>query len=167
VPSQDRDTPHAPDDPSGEHAQTDGREDPVDRVIAGLGAISAALDRYRHAFGADHGLSGTEVVALVHLFQEHTATAGELAARTGLTPGAMTALLDRLERRGYLTRVRPPDNRRTLRIELTRGGWALRRAAFDPVESLLRTTASQPDAPNLKHLAYGLEQTAGVIEAAR
>src|SRR3954468_10886451 len=118
--------------------------DPVGRVIAGIAAVSAALDRYRHAFGADHDLSGTEVVALVHLFQEHTATAGELAARTGLTPGAVTALLDRLERRGYLTRVPPPDNRRTLRIALTPAGWALRREAFGPVESLLRTTASQP-----------------------
>jgi DNA-binding MarR family transcriptional regulator len=135
-------------------------------VIAGIAAISAALDRYRHAFGAAHDLSGTEVVALVHLFQEHTATAGQLATRTGLTPGAVTALLDRLEHRGYLTRVRPPTNRRTLRIELTQAGWALRHAAFDPVESLLRVTTSQPGGPNLEHMADGLEQAARLIEAA-
>src|SRR3954454_15703725 len=140
--------------------------DPVGRVIAGIAAVSAALDRYRHAFGADHDLSGTEAVALVRLFQEHTATAGQLAARTGLTPGAVTALLDRLEQRGYLTRVRPPTNRRTLRIELTQAGWALRHAAFDPVESLLRVTTSQSGGPNLEHMADGLEQAARLIEAA-
>ena len=166
VPPRDHDSRHRPSHPPGEEVLTDRPDDPVGRVIEGIAAISRALDRYRHAFGADHGLSGTEVVALVHLFQEQTATAGQLAERTGLTPGAVTALLDRLERRGYLTRVRPPTNRRTLRIELTPSGWALRRAAFDPVESLLRTVASSPDAPTLEHMAYGLEHTARVIDAA-
>ena len=167
VPPQDRDTQHEPRDPHGEPTLHDGPPDPVDRVIAGIGALSRALDRYRHAFGADHDLNGTEVVALVHLFQEHTATAGQLAARTGLTPGAVTALLDRLERRGYLTRTRPRTNRRTLHIELTPAGWALRDAAFDPVESLLRTAADQPEPLDLERMAYGLIQTTHLLETSR
>lgn len=138
--------------------------DRVERLITAIGTLSRTIDRYRNAFGADRGLSGTEVVALIHLFQEQTATAGELAARTGLTRGAVTALLDRLERRGYLTRVRPPANRRTLRIELTAQGWALRSAAFDPIESLLRATT--PDALDLEAVANGLDQTAHLIESA-
>jgi DNA-binding MarR family transcriptional regulator len=134
-------------------------------VITAIGTLSRAIDRYRNAFGADRGLTGTEVVALIHLFQEHTASAGEIAARTGLTPGAVTALLDRLERRGYLTRIRPPANRRTLRIELTGPGWALRGAAFDPIDSLLRATT--PLALDLEGIADSLNQTAHLIETAR
>lgn len=43
----------------------------------------------------------------------------ELAARTLVTTGTMTNRLDRLERRGLVRRVRNPDDRRALVIELT------------------------------------------------
>lgn len=46
-------------------------------------------------------------------------TAGELAAEAHLTTGAVTAVLDRLERAGYARRVPDPADRRRVRIELT------------------------------------------------
>ncbi len=39
-------------------------------------------------------------------------TARDLADRTGLTPGAITGVVDRLEERGFLERVRDPSDRR-------------------------------------------------------
>jgi len=46
-------------------------------------------------------------------------TAGDLAAESGLTTGAVTALLDRLERGGAVRRVRDPGDRRRVLVELT------------------------------------------------
>jgi DNA-binding MarR family transcriptional regulator len=46
-------------------------------------------------------------------------TAGRLADETGLSTGAMTTALDRLERAGYARRVRDPGDRRRVCIELT------------------------------------------------
>ncbi|HSI80675.1 MAG TPA: MarR family transcriptional regulator [Solirubrobacterales bacterium] len=46
-------------------------------------------------------------------------TAGELAAAAHLTTGAVTAVIDRLERAGYARRVRDRVDRRRIRIELT------------------------------------------------
>lgn len=46
-------------------------------------------------------------------------TAGELAEEAHLTTGAVTAVLDRLERAGYARRVRDPADRRRVRIALT------------------------------------------------
>lgn len=39
-------------------------------------------------------------------------TAGELAAATGLTTGAVTGLIDRLEKAGFAARAGPDDRRR-------------------------------------------------------
>ncbi len=44
-------------------------------------------------------------------------TAGELARRTGLTTGAITGVIDRLEKAGFAHRVRDPSDRRRVIIE--------------------------------------------------
>ena len=46
-------------------------------------------------------------------------TAGELAAEAGLTTGAVTAVIDRLERAGYARRVRDDEDRRRIKVEVT------------------------------------------------
>ena len=46
-------------------------------------------------------------------------SAGELAKAGHLSPGAMTAALDRLERAGYVRRVRDENDRRRVLVEIT------------------------------------------------
>lgn len=46
-------------------------------------------------------------------------SAGELAGHSGLTTGAITAVLDRLERLGYARRVADPSDRRRVFVEVT------------------------------------------------
>lgn len=46
-------------------------------------------------------------------------TAGELARRAGLTSGAVTAVLDRLERSGYVRRIHDRADRRRVQVEIT------------------------------------------------
>jgi DNA-binding MarR family transcriptional regulator len=44
-------------------------------------------------------------------------TAGELARITGLTTGAITGVIDRLEQAGFVRRAKDPDDRRRVVIE--------------------------------------------------
>jgi DNA-binding MarR family transcriptional regulator len=46
-------------------------------------------------------------------------TAGRLATESGLTTGAVTSVVDRLERAGYARRIHDETDRRRVRIELT------------------------------------------------
>jgi DNA-binding MarR family transcriptional regulator len=48
---------------------------------------------------------------------------GQLAANLGLSSGAMTNRLDRLESAGLLRRLPDPSDRRALKVELTEAGW--------------------------------------------
>jgi DNA-binding MarR family transcriptional regulator len=48
--------------------------------------------------------------------------AGELARRADLTSGAMTSRLDALEKEGLVRRLRDPDDRRSVIVELTQKG---------------------------------------------
>jgi DNA-binding MarR family transcriptional regulator len=49
-------------------------------------------------------------------------TAGELSEGTGLSSAATTALIDRLERKGFVQRVRDDVDRRRVLVEMTRDG---------------------------------------------
>jgi DNA-binding MarR family transcriptional regulator len=48
---------------------------------------------------------------------------GQLAEHLGLSSGAMTNRLDRLESAGLLRRLPDPSDRRALQVELTEAGW--------------------------------------------
>ncbi|HWI31781.1 MAG TPA: MarR family transcriptional regulator, partial [Microbacterium sp.] len=59
------------------------------------------------------GINSTDMQAVGLLMSQGPATPGELAERTGLTAGgAITAVIDRLERAGYVTRERDVADRR-------------------------------------------------------
>jgi DNA-binding MarR family transcriptional regulator len=57
-------------------------------------------------------------------------SAGELAKRADLTSGAMTSRLDQLEEEGLVRRLRDPDDRRGVLVELTEKGRKRHEEAF-------------------------------------
>ena len=63
------------------------------------------------------GLGATEEKTLSLLGQRGPLTAGEIAAHTGLTTPSVTGLLDRLESKGMVRRVRDPHDRRRVIVE--------------------------------------------------
>jgi DNA-binding MarR family transcriptional regulator len=63
------------------------------------------------------GLHTSEWYALSLITLEGSLTSGELATRTGLTTGATTRLIDRLERAGYARRAADPTDRRRVTVE--------------------------------------------------
>lgn len=89
------------------------------------------------AFAALHGLHHTDVEALslVRVAQDRGAplTAGALATELGLTSGAVTAVLDRLERTGHLSRVRDGNDRRKVLLHYSSTGLALADEFFVPL----------------------------------
>jgi len=78
-----------------------------------------ATDRFDQAVADALELNRTDMRCLDVLEREGSVTAGRLAQATGLTTGAMTTALDRLERAGYARRVRDGSDRRRVLVELT------------------------------------------------
>jgi DNA-binding MarR family transcriptional regulator len=68
------------------------------------------------------GLNSTDLECLDLLYLSGPATAGRLAAHTGLTTGATTAVIDRLERAGYVRRTRDSHDRRLVVVEALPAG---------------------------------------------
>jgi len=67
---------------------------------------------FHQAAAAKYGLGITDMKALGALLQEGPMTAGQIAKRLSLTTGAVTSVIDRLERRDLVKRVNDPSDRR-------------------------------------------------------
>jgi DNA-binding MarR family transcriptional regulator len=79
----------------------------------------SATDRFDQAVADAIGLNRTDMRCIDVLHRDGALTAGQLAEATGLTTGAMTTALDRLERAGYARRTRDAADRRRVLVELT------------------------------------------------
>jgi DNA-binding MarR family transcriptional regulator len=78
-----------------------------------------ATDALDDAAVAILGINRTDGRCLDIIQQNGAMTAGQLAEATGLSPGAITPILDRMEAAGYLQRVRGQEDRRKITVELT------------------------------------------------
>jgi DNA-binding MarR family transcriptional regulator len=82
---------------------------------------------FRAAVAGKLGLTVTDMECLDFLMERGSATAGQLAEQTGLTTGAITSMIRRLEKAGYVRAERDPDDRR--RVIVTPDHAALQRGA--------------------------------------
>jgi DNA-binding MarR family transcriptional regulator len=72
----------------------------------------------------DLDLTASEINALANLADGRGRTVSELGAAVGIRPTTLTSVLDRLERRGHISRGARPGDRRVVLIELTASGQA-------------------------------------------
>jgi DNA-binding MarR family transcriptional regulator len=83
----------------------------LDEALREASALSVLLSQ---AVADSVRLNPTDLETLDILIRHGPLTAGRLAELTGLTTGAITGLIDRLERRGYVVREPHPTDRRSV-----------------------------------------------------
>jgi DNA-binding MarR family transcriptional regulator len=95
------------------------RDELIQEFIASIRASQTATETLDHWVAEFLGIDHSAYRCLDILDQEGPMTAGQLAERARLSPGAMTALLDRLEDKGLARRVRDTQDRRRVLAEVT------------------------------------------------
>jgi DNA-binding MarR family transcriptional regulator len=93
-----------------------------DSVILELQRATHATLQLLTAELADLDLTASEINALGNLADGAGRTVSDLGAAVGTRPATLTGILDRLERRGLITRAPRPGDRRAVQIELTADG---------------------------------------------
>ena len=109
-----------------------------------------ALTRYRSALARALGVTDIEMQALVHLAEQGELAPSRLAGLLDLSSGGVTALVQRLERYGHVTRTPHPTDRRSTLIRLTPDAAArLAEAESPPYVTLASVAAEMTDAERL------------------
>src|SRR5881392_2284356 len=135
------------------------------------GTLSAAVDRlldaYPRIYFACHTrhvrdpqtqrlLSRHQASILDHLDEIEPTTVVELAAHMGVTAATMSIAIDRLEKKGYVVRLKDAKDRRRVHVRLTTAGVRVREASsvLDPsrVEALVARLSDEERARAIEGL---------------
>jgi len=92
---------------------------PQERLTTAMRASQAATDIFDEALSHFLGINRTDGRCMDIIDRFGRVTAGQLASESGLTTGAVTVVIDRLESAGYVQRFRDQDDRRKVWIETT------------------------------------------------
>ncbi|BCB74773.1 MarR family transcriptional regulator [Phytohabitans flavus] len=129
-----------------------------------MAALNARIEsRIDQALEQEHGLSVNEFCVLHHLAgpDGRHIRMQQLATVLVLSQSATTRLVDRLERRGLLTRVLAPEDRRGIYAEATDAGRALLAEAIPThnaaLDEALQAAASLPELSPLETLSIKAE----------
>lgn len=89
------------------------------------------------------GVSETDLRCLNIVENSGKLSAGELATQSGLTGGAITGVIDRLERAGYVCRVSDPADRRRVWVEVTPAFYRCTERIWGPLAKDWHSTLSK------------------------
>jgi DNA-binding MarR family transcriptional regulator len=132
----------------------------VDELIREF-RVSGNLDNAFDNVAADRlGINESDLHCLNIIENSGGLTAGALATEAGLTNGAITGVLDRLETAGFARRVTDPSDRRRVKVEVTDAFYKHADRIWGPMAADWQSTLDERfTAEELKRIAEFLRTT--------
>lgn len=121
--------------------------------------LSTAVVMFHEAVGAHLGVSAGDQRALTFIGRDGPMSAGELAERTGLTPGAVTGMIDRLTRAGLVRREHDEKDRRRVLVTAT----GHQPDVFGDLAAAMNDLAARYDEAELGVIADYLTRTVDIL----
>ncbi|GAA0296270.1 MarR family transcriptional regulator [Streptomyces polychromogenes] len=114
-------------------------ETSVPAAISAMDDLIATSMVAQQEFARNLGLSPTDLICFAYVLQagDTPVTAGDLAARAHVTTGAVTGIVNRLERGGYVTRRPDPADKRRVRVVAVPEAAQRVREVYEPYYALL------------------------------
>ncbi|MCR5523531.1 MAG: MarR family transcriptional regulator [Clostridia bacterium] len=122
-----------------------------------LYAASKEIVKLYYPYLTALNLTYTQYITMMVLWEEKRISVKELGAKLYLDSGTLSPVLKSLEKKGYISRHRLPEDERIVIVEITIEGNNLRESASEIPEKLMRCTAlSHNDTVVLYTLLYKL-----------
>ncbi|MFI8189214.1 MarR family winged helix-turn-helix transcriptional regulator [Streptomyces sp. NPDC085946] len=108
-----------------------------------LRRMNSEINRMVQGFAGEQGLHATDIQALAAILDaDEPMTPGRLREHLGLTSGAVTACVDRLERAGHIRRVRESADRRVVHLYYAADARSAARTYFRPLAEAAQAARS-------------------------
>lgn len=144
-----------------------GRLAPPDAtlIVQGLRRVVKALHTFSQDVYRQFGLTGPQLWALKTLQREGRLSAGQLARALAVHQSSLSILIDRLEKRGLVSRVRSRGDARVVLIEMTKRGAALSAMAPEAAQGRLLHGLQAMSRAEVSQIRRAVERLVQVMEA--
>ncbi|EGU60829.1 MarR family transcriptional regulator, partial [Vibrio nigripulchritudo ATCC 27043] len=105
-----------------------------EEVLIAIRQIIRAIDLHSKKLGKELGLTGPQLLLMRSIKELGEVTIRELSNNTNMSQATATTILDRLERNGYVKRVRSVSDKRKVHAYLTDEGKAILEKAPLPLQ---------------------------------
>ncbi len=137
--------------------------------------IADIVDNLRRVFQVVHGqskkaeretgLTSSQLWAIKMMSEAGSIRVSDLARRMYLHPATTVGILDRLEKKGLVSRTRSQDDRRVVNVALTREGRSIVEKSPQVAQGLLVAGLEKLSSANLKKIDEGLGQMVQILGA--
>jgi len=124
---------------------------------------AVSLDAFK--IGKKYGLTGPQSTLLRTLVKKGPLSSASLSRRLYVTPSNITGIIDRLEKKGLVERIRKERDRRIVLINLTESGTELSNSLPDPIEKKLIYELADLKTEHVRILALVMNQILNLIDA--
>lgn len=148
---------------SSEHAKREGLMEMIHDCARQSSTITVL---FHQAVAERLGLNATDHKCMDILTRCGLITAGQLAEITGLTTGAITGIIDRLEKAGLVRRERDPDDRRRVILQptITPEREEQYRELFEPLARATRALCEEYTNEQLELLLGFFERSSSIVQ---
>ena len=143
----------------------EGKQALAGRLMLALRRSSAAGVLHGQTVARRVGVNSSDLECLDLILMSGPSTAGEIARHTGLTSGAVTGLIDRLERLGLVERAADPADRRKVLVRVREDRIGPIARLYAPLEKAMQSLLAGYSREELKLLIDFAEQSGDLLQA--
>jgi DNA-binding MarR family transcriptional regulator len=143
----------------------EGKQALAGRLMLALRRSSAAGVLHGQTVARRVGVNSSDLECLDLILMSGPSTAGEIARHTGLTSGAVTGLIDRLERLGLVERTADPADRRKVLVRVREDRIGPIAQLYAPLEKAMQALLAGYSKEELKVLIDFSERSGGLLLA--
>ena len=149
----------------GVRASVIPQDDVAVRMLRALRRILRAVDIHSHHLSSRYGVTGPQLVALLTIVDEGDLTTTEIGHHIHVSASTVVGIVDRLERKGFVRRVRDSEDRRKVRVVATEQGEQFVRDAPSPLQETVLAGISGLSELERSTIALSLERVVDMMEA--
>lgn len=111
-----------------------------------------------------HGLTGSQSMVLRSLVHNGSLSSADLSRKLFVTPSNITGVIDRLEKKGLVARMRKEGDRRVSLITLTETGAELSKSLPDPIEKRFISQLADLEPEHVQILGVAMNQILNLMD---
>ncbi len=135
------------------------------RILRALRRIMHCVEQYSKRLATDNQITAPQLICLMEIAQGGPLTATAISRAVHLSPSTVVGIIDRLEEKKWVTRVRGTEDRRVIYVSATAEGKKLLERAPSPLQKTLADALNGLPELEQATIALSLERVVALMQA--